>query len=101
VENVQNKKIGMVWDIVQKNVKMHQSRLSENLEHVIVNIVGNVQQDSHDTRAACDGWILRLAGTLGCCSGKCTKLQKDWIGLGYCPADCKGGRSKLPGTCNI
>ena len=54
-----------------------------------------------DTHAACDGWIPRLAGTLGCCSGKCTKLQKDWIGLGYCPADCKGGRSKLPGTCNI
>jgi hypothetical protein len=52
-----------------------------------------------DTHTACNGWIAGKAGTLACCSGKCTKLKNDWAGVGYCPAECKGGIFKGPGTC--
>ena len=52
-----------------------------------------------DTHTACNGWIAAKAGTLACCSGTCTKLKNDWAGVGYCPAECKGGIFKGLGTC--
>lgn len=35
--------------------------------------------ESCATHASCAGWIAGKAGTPGCCNGKCTTLQKDWV----------------------
>lgn len=42
----------------------------------------------------------RLQCNSGCCEGgRCVDKKRDWAGVYYCPAECRGGAFKGPGTC--
>ena len=40
-------------------------------------------------------------GDVLCCQGKCEKLLKDWLGLGFCPHQCVGFIFDNPGSCSL
>lgn len=47
----------------------------------------------------CDGYEAQKIGSLACCQGTCTKQIEDWIGVGYCPHECRGSAFSGAGTC--
>lgn len=41
------------------------------------------------------------ASDVGCCSGACVKLHKDWRGKMLCPDDCKVSATAREGSCHL
>jgi hypothetical protein len=47
----------------------------------------------------CEGFAFLQPDSLSCCNKTCQKLYKDWVGIGVCGTDCKGGIFDANGTC--
>ena len=47
----------------------------------------------------CEGFAFLQPDSLSCCNGTCQKLYADWVGIGFCGTDCKGGILDAEGTC--
>ncbi len=62
----------------------------------------NTKNEGEDcnSHANCKGWAPGQPDKLACCNGKCTKLQRDWAGVGYCPDECKDAPAPLGGRCD-
>lgn len=52
----------------------------------------------------CMGPLHNCKYGMGCCSGVCTPLVKDWANIGWCPDDCRGAPTYITdvsaGTCD-
>jgi hypothetical protein len=58
------------------------------------------QGETCNTHSDCRGWVAGKVCTLACCQGVCTPQSQDYVGVGYCPNECKGGPFLPPGTCS-
>lgn len=58
------------------------------------------QGESCTANIDCDGWTSGLPGSLACCNGKCSPYQKNWLGVGVCPHECKDAPPPLGGACD-
>jgi hypothetical protein len=52
--------------------------------------------------ADCKGYLLPVGSPnagVACCSGKCQRTKKDYVGVSWCPDVCKKGLFDAPGSC--
>ena len=71
------------------------------LEHMGINGLSSVGEtcsansDCRDFQGASVGEC-----NVKCCNGTCEQLHRDYVGLYYCPAECKKGLFAATGTCD-
>lgn len=96
------------------------SGFTETLKETAKGVVSDISQElkpsteetkgiGDDCKTQTDCSITGIAGgkrtsnlfsPIGCCEGKCTFKREDYLGVGFCPNECKsGGLFDKPGTC--
>jgi hypothetical protein len=110
---------GLLKDITGDLVKDIKKGAKDIVSDVSKNVISDIKQElitskeetkgiGEDCKTQTDCSLTGEAGgkrtsnffsPIGCCQGKCTFKRDDYLGIGFCPNECKSGIFERPGSC--